>query len=173
MSEEWRPVPGYEDRYLVSNLGRVMSLPNRSRFTKIVLRLRKNARGYLVANLYTTGKAAHRPTEAHRLVLLAFVGPAPEGKPFGCHIDGVKTNNVLENLYWGSPAENAKDSVRQGLMPRGERNTRSKITDAQAKAVKELLRAGGMKQREIAAAAGVSLANVHQIKSGRTWAWME
>lgn len=34
------------------------------------------------------------------LVLETFVGPKPEGKK-ACHKDNDKTNNRVENLYWG------------------------------------------------------------------------
>jgi len=50
----------------------------------------------------------------HRLVLLAFTGAPPSGKPNGLHWDDDPTNNDLSNLYWGSHAENARDAKRNG-----------------------------------------------------------
>lgn len=49
----------------------------------------------------------------HRLVLEAFVGPAPEGTE-GCHFDGNPLNNNLSNLRWDTHASNYLDSVRHG-----------------------------------------------------------
>jgi hypothetical protein len=40
----------------------------------------------------------------------------------GCHRDDDADNNRLENLYWGTPAENSRDAVDNGL------NWKSNIT---------------------------------------------
>jgi hypothetical protein len=49
----------------------------------------------------------------HRLVMLAFVGPCPDGLNV-CHNDGVATNNVLGNLRYDTPSSNSQDRVRHG-----------------------------------------------------------
>ncbi|WP_082971209.1 HNH endonuclease signature motif containing protein [Mycobacterium sp. 852002-51971_SCH5477799-a] len=49
----------------------------------------------------------------HRLVLEAFVGPAPSGT-FGCHLDGDPANNRLNNLRWDTQANNLRDVVSHG-----------------------------------------------------------
>lgn len=49
----------------------------------------------------------------HILVLEAFVGPRPEGM-LGLHRDDDKSNNAVENLYWGTYSDNAADAVRNG-----------------------------------------------------------
>nr|WP_243737862.1 HNH endonuclease [Blastococcus xanthinilyticus] len=49
----------------------------------------------------------------HRLVLLAFTGPASPGE-VGRHMDGDPSNNRACNLAWGSPAENTADMLRMG-----------------------------------------------------------
>jgi hypothetical protein len=49
----------------------------------------------------------------HHLILLAFVGPRPEG----CvtrHLDDDKANNRLGNLCYGTSTENNYDMVRNG-----------------------------------------------------------
>ena len=46
----------------------------------------------------------------HRLIALAFI-PNPENKPFVLHINDDSTNFLIENLKWGTPAENAKGVI--------------------------------------------------------------
>ena len=56
----------------------------------------------------------------HRLVLRAFVGPPTEELCIACHGDGDPTNNTLENLRWGTPADNADDLMHHryaGMIP--------------------------------------------------------
>ena len=50
--EEWRPVVGYEDRYLVSSLGRVLSLPNAKNKTSRYISLHPTRFGYPSVNLW-------------------------------------------------------------------------------------------------------------------------
>lgn len=57
------------------------------------------------------GKA--RTFLAHVWVLEAFVGPRPPGA-LGRHLDDDQTNNRLENLAWGTPAENVADAFTNG-----------------------------------------------------------
>lgn len=101
--ERWLPVPGFEERYSVSDHGRV--------WTKICNRALKpgiERGGYGFVRL--TRALGDRPVmlKVHRLVLMAFVcEPGPE--QIGCHRDGNPANNRLENLYWGTQAENAFD----------------------------------------------------------------
>ena len=49
----------------------------------------------------------------HRLVRLAFRGPAPKGHE-GCHYDGDSLNNRLDNLRWDTRAGNVQDTIRHG-----------------------------------------------------------
>lgn len=111
-TEIWRDVPGYEGLYQVSNLGRVKSV-RRQRMNGIaglcwmperILRPGKNSDGYL--NVALNRNDGGRSYAINRLVLLAFVGP-PKDKEECLHSpDHDKTNNRLDNLRWGTHAEN-------------------------------------------------------------------
>lgn len=46
-----------------------------------------------------------RLAKVHRLVALAYI-PNPENKPCVCHKDNDPLNNHVDNLYWGTQAEN-------------------------------------------------------------------
>lgn len=67
----------------------------------------------------------------HRLVLLAFVGPCPEGCD-GLHGPGGHTDNRLVNLYWGTPIQNMMDKYRDGT--RGGRLDVAKVIDIRLRA---------------------------------------
>lgn len=120
MTEQWEPIPGYEGTYEVSSQGRVLSLkravphPHSRRMTlkARVLKTRSTDKGHRNVQLHHNGAVDVK--YVHRLVLEAFVGPAPEGKPYALHRNGNPADNRLENLYWGSNADNMNDAVRHG-----------------------------------------------------------
>lgn len=102
--ESWNPVVGFE-RFEVSDQGRVRSSDDR------MLSPRVSTGGYLVVTFNVNGRKETR--RIHRLVLEAFVGPAPLGT-FGCHVDGDPANNRLSNLRWDTQANNLRDVVSHG-----------------------------------------------------------
>lgn len=120
--EEWRPIAGWERQYEVSSVGRVRSLDRRvgNRLMKgCMLKPYLGRRKYphLIVNLRRGGKrspyAISENPLVHRLVLLAFVGPAPKGMVC-CHLNGDGTDNRLENLRWDTPSNNQRDSMLHG-----------------------------------------------------------
>ena len=52
----------------------------------------------------------HHHILIHRAVLLAWVGPCPEGYEAD-HLNGITTDNRIENLEWVTPAENVRRAV--------------------------------------------------------------
>ena len=115
-TEEWRDIPGWEDRYQVSNLGRVRSIRTLvdGTVTERILKQRPLPKGHLRVALCKDGVCSDY--RVHNLVLLAFVGPRPDGC-VGCHWDDDPTNNHLSNLRWGTHTENHLDRVRNGIHP--------------------------------------------------------
>jgi len=117
-NERWLPVPGYEDRYMVSDQGRVRSM---DRTVLDSLGRRRPIRGqeirpgntrdmHLWVNLYADG----RPKQfyVHRLVAAAFIGD-PEGLIVR-HLNDVPYENHVENLSLGTASDNQRDSIRNG-----------------------------------------------------------
>ena len=122
--EEWRPIPGYEGHYSVSDQGRVRSEDReviRSDGVKATLKGRvltpgTNSCGRLGVNLCKFGVS--RSKLIHRLVAAAFL-PNPENKPLVRHLDDNPHNNVVENLAWGTYSDNQNDRVRNGIYRNG------------------------------------------------------
>ncbi len=106
MPEEiWRPVAGYDGFYEVSDGGSVRSLRRETRFGvkggRCIAQC-TNRYGYLVCRLSVNGIA--KAITVHRLVATAFL-PNSAGLPTVNHRDGIKTNNVVNNLEWATCSE--------------------------------------------------------------------
>ena len=96
--EEWKPVKGYNGKYLVSNYGRVKSL---KRSKEKILTAFPNNKGYYRVCLSKNGKGRHFLVS--RLVAMAFrENDDPPRKNTVDHIDGNHQNNRAENLRWMS-----------------------------------------------------------------------
>jgi hypothetical protein len=114
-TETWKPIPGYEGVYEVSDLGRVRSMPRRLSDGRMwkgrVLRPTPQPSGHLHVTLSLAGEPSN--VLVHRLVLAAFIGPCPV-RMEGCHADGDPSNNRLANLRWDTKPANAEDSIAHG-----------------------------------------------------------
>ena len=103
--EIWKPIPGFP-KYEVSNLGRVKSY-KRSNWPRL-LKATVNADGYSVLKLVDSENRSVTKGP-HQLVMLAFVGPCPEGMEV-CHEDGNPKNNRLSNLKYDTHRNNMQDA---------------------------------------------------------------
>lgn len=113
--EEWRPIPGFEGTYDVSNRGRM-----RRAFTGTARGARPGhvlsptvnggKGGHLWIALYVQGKRSK--VYVHRAVAAAFL-PKAEGNVVR-HLDDDPTNNDVDNLAWGTQADNIHDMLRAG-----------------------------------------------------------
>lgn len=96
-AEIWRDVPGYEGKYLVSDTGKVQNQKGHQ------LQPRISNSGYPRVWLSTHGEV--KSHALHRLVASAFL-PNPTLLPEVNHLNGVKTDNRVENLEWCTVSHN-------------------------------------------------------------------
>lgn len=108
MQEQWKPVNGYEDLYLISNYGKLY-IKKKKRLVKEY----KDRQGYVKITLYKNGTRKY--TQMHRLVAQHFI-PNPDNKPLILHRIPISKGgtNRADNLYWGTSSENAIDKIKDG-----------------------------------------------------------
>lgn len=169
MDEIWKDCYGWENFYEVSSHGRVKSKkrPVTTRFGiamrgGIILSSFVSKTGYVSVNL--TGNNIRKQELVHRLVLFAFCGIPQDGFQ-ACHKNGVRTDNNLINLRWGSILSNHKDKYEHGTAPIGSKNPHSRLNEDQAKIVKY----SGRPLKELAKEYDVSFGCVDKIRYGQTW----
>lgn len=115
-------------------------------------------KGYGVLRIDGQTRRAH--VEAYR----AFVGPIPSGMDV-CHRCDYPPCIKPDHLFLGDRADNMRDCVEKDRQARGERHARAKLTDEQARAIREDRRSGVVIAKEYA----VSQATVSEIRNRRHW----
>lgn len=162
IQETWLPIVGYDGLYEVSNTGRIASL----KYQRKIRKLGKHLGGYLQVNLSKNGIVERKLV--HRLVTRSFLGEAEDGQQVN-HKNGVKTDNMIENLEYCTPSDNKKHSFRIGLESHvGEKHNRAKLTNNKVMQIHDLLKIG-MKHVDIAKKLGVHRTTVSQIRAGTRW----
>ncbi len=114
------------------------------------------------------GGAAHKMF-VHRLVLLAFVGPCPNGME-ACHFpDRDVTNNRLSNLRWDTKQANAADATTHGTFARGERQGSAKATAEVVRAIRDEYATGDISQAALATKYGLGQSTVSKYVRREDW----
>lgn len=129
------PVPDYEGLYEVSDMGVVRSIdrtvegvdgaiyPYKGRVKTQTI---NKQTGYPVVSLYKNNKG--KSATVHRLVAKAFI-PNPDGLNQVNHLDGIKTNNNVDNLEWVTHQDNAIHAVSTGLKTYKNRLTKNEFLE--------------------------------------------
>ena len=167
MSEIWRTVVDYEKLYEVSNLGNFRRISSGRPIAVTVSP--KNGYGYV--HLSQKGVATNH--RANRLVLLAHKGPPSNPKDEARHLNGVRNDNRLSNLAWGSAKQNKADQIEHGrayshfAANPGEKHPNAKLRDADIVYIRNLF-ARGWTQKGLAAIFGTTQSNISRIVSGKS-----
>jgi len=171
--EVWKPISGFANRYMVSNLGRVKSLSFEKRIGKTVYKKPEKIMAinvcsnyYLFASLSINGVT--KKMLVHRLVLSSFI-PNEHGKKYVCHIDDNPQNNKLENLFWGTPYENTQDMLKKARMRLGENRPQSKLKNEVVLEIKKKLLYSSLTEQEVADMYKTNRGTVSDIRTGKKW----
>lgn len=175
MEELWYDIKGYEDYYEITKSGNIRSKPRRVNFkinnTRFVppkiLSTRVNNRGYISTELNTNniGKCVI----IHVLIARTFI-PNPENKPQVNHINGIKTDNRIENLEWCTAKENRIHAINTGLSKsfKGSDNYNVKLTKDEIYSIRERVK-NHESQLNLALEYNVHVGTIHKIHKRITW----
>ena len=162
----WRHIKGFEDRYLVSDIGQVWSLLRHR-----VLKPTIDKYGYEKVGL-SDGRKVHTRT-VHRLVAQAFI-PNPNNLPTVNHINENKTDNRSVNLEWSSIADNDNHGTRNKRM--AETKCRLPVeqifpdgTIVRYKGAKDAFRKTGINRCDIA----LCCKNIRKTAGGYKWRYAD
>ena len=90
MEEIWKDIPGYEGIYQASTEGRIKSLKRKD---ELIMNPPMDKQGYRVVKLN------NKTRSAHQLIAITFLNHIPDGHKLVIdHINGIKSDNRLENL---------------------------------------------------------------------------
>lgn len=171
--EQWFRLKGYEGKYEISSLSNVRSLysyvPKTKKFkirhTPYQMKKRENKDGYLTVCLSLQGKSRH--LLLHRLVAVNFIPNTLNLKEVN-HINGVKSDNRVENLEWCTRGQNNTHAIRAGLHPghAGEINGGAKLTNQQAIEIRNSTE----RVKDLIKKYKVCQTTIYDIKRGRKYA---
>lgn len=166
----WKDHPRYPGEYQVSSSGEVRSL---TRMVPTSYGAERVNVGRVMSQ--SSDKVGRRGVNllgqnerVHRLVLEAFVGPCPAGMECR-HLNGNCADNRVENLAWGTHAENCADMIRHGTSTKGERSASAKLNTWAVLWIKKITKHGFAEQKYLAEIFGVSDATISMIKTGAVW----
>ena len=174
MEEIFKEVPNYNGIYQVSNLGVVRStthyLEGRKGSGKQmgrVLKQQKCSKGYLRVSLSLNKKRFQ--TGVHRLVAICFITNL-NNKPQVNHINGIKSDNRVENLEWCNNSENQIHAIKNNLINYnyGEKHHRSKLKNHQVIKARQLFKFGAG-NKELSLIYGVSQTAMSKILRNETY----
>ena len=179
--EVWAPVHIAPQRYLVSNMGRVLSRA-RDQANGRVMDLTLSSAGYATVGLYPNRGGRSETWLVHRLVCWAFDGAPPLGKDEVRHLhDPNKGNNRLDNLAWGTKSENMLDvgrharqvvAERSKMRPKSTRMTHL-LDEDKVRAGLSLFTRGKMDLEALSAFLGCTEAVARGIVQGDTWTHLD
>jgi len=158
MNEIWRDIPSLP-YYQASSLGRIRSLPGRTKFSRktiCYLKCRENSTGYL-----RFGIPGNKTFFVHRAVAEAFLGLA-NGLTVN-HKDSNRKNNNLDNLEYMTQSENIVHARNLGRIKK-------------AFSLEQVLEIKKIKQNDpnvssydVASKFKVNATSIQKIWSGSTW----
>lgn len=162
---EFHPVKDWEG-YYVSRCGQVLTTRHKWKSMQVP-RIRKqtlNPHGYLCVTLKMPERKL-KFARVHRLVAETFI---PQTADCVNHINGIQTDNRVENLEWCTNGENLRHHFRTLMRNTGPNHWNTKLTMEQVREAKRL-QDDGHSLRAIGRIFGVSHATIKLAITNPAW----
>ena len=159
--EIWVKIKNY-NTYSISSLGKI-----RNDRTKNILKHQIGKTGYYTVKLWKDKKLYKK--NVHRLLAENFIYN-PNSNYEVNHINGIRTDNRLENLEWVSHQYNMIHCINLGLRKTsmGETHHKAKLTEKDVLEIRELIKQK-VKNVDIAKQYSVTSNTISMIKCKRNW----
>lgn len=139
-----------------------------NRITDRIIDQYLNRYGYYTVSIKLRTKL-YRTCFVHRLMMMTF-NYIPDYKYFVVdHLNGIKTDNRINNFEWVTPEENTRRAHKNGLTVMGQDCSWSKLNEEQVKQICELIASKQYKITDIANMYNVSVTTIGDIARGKQW----
>lgn len=165
-NEIWKDVVGYEGHYKISSIGNIIS----TKFgyeKKISLMFDSHGYYYFTPCMKNKSKKVF----VHHTALDTFVGKRKIGQQCR-HLNGIKTDNCIANLTWGTAKENAQDKRKHGTLLVGENANPRRLFKREEVFFVLYLIENGVCKKAITKMMKCKISAVYAIWSGNSYVWM-
>ena len=160
--ENWRVVPDSNNRYQVSNYGRIKSFAYNKKEGQVLKCFVING----FKQVQISSKKINRKFYVHKLVAQIWISKPSDKHNFVTHLDGNLKNNHISNLEWHTRETLTVRHRELGNRKRVIRN--SKLNESDIRHLKSMLERGVV-QAKIAKLFRISEMQVTRIKRGENW----
>lgn len=165
---QWKRIPNYS-LYEASTNGEIKTFNWKGCGREAIIKPAKDGSGYLRTMLKRDDGKMHT-IKVHRIIAATFIDN-PLNKAEVNHINGIKTDNRVENLEWVTKEENIKHWVSMGCIGKliGEDIGTSKLTSEQVKEIRSKFKPRVYTRKMLAEEYGVKDCTIKDIILKRSW----
>ena len=168
MKELWKEIPNFS-RYHCSNTGKLKTFSWKGGKETRILKPHPNHKGYLMTMLKRDdGKS--KTVTVHRMVATTWLENL-ENKPEINHKNGIKTDNMVDNLEWCTQEENRAHAIENDLqyVLKGEEIGNSILTKEQVIEIREKFVPRIYGRDKLAQEYGVKPCTIKDVILRRSW----
>lgn len=169
----------YNGLYRINSNGDVITDNWKNTKRTAVLKPGTDHKGYLRVGLQVNGKLITQ--KVHRLVAQAFI-PNPYNKAQVNHINGIKSDNRVENLEWVTPKENVQHAIDNSIfsfqtsetsinriIKKGELNGVSLLTDKKVLEIRSKFKPRIYTREMLSKEYNVTISCIKDVVSRKSW----